>query len=205
MTGSELAFQLGAEHRLQLVFLEPLFEEANRCRRLITTIMRALDLAQIGSAIVTLPGTGESVTSVSTVTISDWREAAASIKADAIASLRGGSLFDNDIKAKCYWRFAPETGNRIVRDLKRVMQDNGDKPLYAGHPLSTVFLDALETATPSPVPKLRTVRLESDAADADLKIPGNPLWRRAEPGEDPELAALLAADLAQWIKQCVAS
>ena len=63
----------------------------------------------------------------------------------------------------------------------------------------------LEAATPALVAPLRTVRLESDAAEADAKVAGSPLWRRAEPGEDAALAAALAADLAAWTKQCAAS
>ena len=51
---------------------------------------------------------------------------------------------------------------------------------------------------------LRTVRLNSDAAEADAKLAGTPLWRRAEPGDDPELAAAMVADIAWWMSQCAA-
>ena len=49
---------------------------------------------------------------------------------------------------------------------------------------------------------MRTVRLESDAKPADAKLPGSPLWRRAEPDNDIALAMALADDIAAWIRQC---
>jgi hypothetical protein len=51
-------------------------------------------------------------------------------------------------------------------------------------------------------PPLRTVRLDTDPKPADRHVPGIPLWRRAEPDNDPALAALLADDIADWIATC---
>ena len=48
----------------------------------------------------------------------------------------------------------------------------------------------------------RTVRLDTDPQPADRHVPGTPLWRRAEPGNDPALAVLLADDIADWIARC---
>ena len=81
----------------------------------------------------------------------------------------------------------------------------GESDLYAGHKLTSAFLDEVETASLAPVTPLRTVRLASDAADAEARIDGPPLWRRAEPGEDAALSAALAADLANWVRTCAAS
>ena len=39
-------------------------------------------------------------------------------------------------------------------------------------------------------------------AAADIKFAGAPLWRRAEPGNDLALAALIADDVAAWIARC---
>ena len=49
---------------------------------------------------------------------------------------------------------------------------------------------------------LRTVRLDTDPKPADRHVPGTPLWRRAEPDNDPALAAILADDIADWIAAC---
>jgi hypothetical protein len=194
----------GVNHDLQIIVIEPLFEEANHCRKLVADIMRALDLHGIGSSLADLPGTGESLTDIASVRIADWR---ATIERQApafIASFRGGALVD-EVASRAVWRFSPETGMRIVRDLKRATLASAGAALYAGHPLSDAFLSELEAATPFPVPSLRTVRLEDDPGEADTKVTGSPLWRRAEPGEDRALAAALAADLADWVKQCAAS
>lgn len=205
MSDPRFSYRCGTDHWLQLVILEPLFEEANRCRRMIAAMMRALNQHGIGSSIVTLPGAGESLSASSDVTFADWIDFAAGIKADAVASVRGSALIDAAISAPCHWRFSPETGSRIVRDLKRTNLSGDNDGLYAGHKLGKTMLDALEAATPAHVPMLRTVRLESDAAEADTKVAGSALWRRAEPGEDDTLSNALAADLAGWVKQCAAS
>jgi hypothetical protein len=200
--------RLGVDHSLQVIVFEPLFEEANRTRRLLAEIGRGLDIQRIGLTIASLSGMGESLTPISQVTFAQWRDEAtaaiAQVQPTIIASLRGGALIDDIGAAKGWWRFAPETGARIVRDLKRT-QLAGETGLYAGHALSDDFLGELEAAQPVGVSPLRTVRLESDAAAADAKLPGSPLWRRAEPGEDAVLAAAMTSDLAAWVMQCAVS
>ncbi len=207
MSEAALMMRHGAGHALQVLMFEPLFEEANRTRRLISTVARILDTDGIGLSICPLPGTGESLADIATVQLRDWRDAAAEIiaglKPTVIASLRGGALVDDAGSTKGWWRFAPETGARIVRDLRRT-QLAGESGLYAGHHLSDAFLGGLEAATPAPVSPLRVARLESDAAASDITLPGSPLWRRAEPGEDAILAAAIATDLADWTRQCAA-
>jgi hypothetical protein len=199
----EPLLKIGDNHPVQIIVLEPFFEEANRCRHMIAVMMRALDGLGIGSRIVALPGTGESLVSSDTIRLTDWRSALAGQRADGVASFRGGALLDDAITAPCHWRFAPETGHRLVRDLKRTALAGGT--LYAGHALSDAFLADLEATSAAPLSHLRTVRLESDGAEADVTYAGSPLWRRAEPGEDAALSAALAQDLADWMKQCAAS
>jgi hypothetical protein len=208
VSDSENWFRTGSGHALQILIWEPLFEETNRCRRLIAEMLRALDALGVGSTLPCLPGTGESLADIGDVVLADWHGAAtgavAAVRPIVIASLRGGALLDGCGPARGHWRFAPEPGARIVRDLRRT-QLAGDTGLYAGHRLSEAFLSELEAAEPAAVAPLRTLRLESDALPADLKVTGTPLWRRAEPSEDAALAAALADDLAAWVKQCAAS
>ena len=193
--------QFGENHRLQIIVIEPLFEEANRCRRLIAEVMRGLDRGGVGSRLANLPGTGESAVDVADVRLTDWHAAVAAHVPALIASFRGGALIDG-AAARGVWRLSPETGDRIVRDLKRATLASADSTLYAGHALSSGFLADLESASLPAHPNVRTVRLETEAADADLKIAGSPLWRRAEPGEDPALAAAIVSDLVDWAKRC---
>ena len=196
--------RFGSNHDLQIIVIEPFFEEANRCRRLIAQVMRGLDALGVGSSIADLPGAGESPVDIADVRLADWQGAARKLAPAMVASFRGGALID-DVARLGNWRFAPETGSRIVRDLKRATLTSEDRTLYAGHALSGDFLAELEMALPLQCIRLRTVRLETDAGDADVKFPGSPLWRRAEPGEDPALASALATDLAVWARQCVGS
>lgn len=204
--GQEFLLRHGVNYELQVIVIQPLFEETNRCRCLLVQVMRGLAENGIGSILPDLPGTGESPLDIGAVSFSDWQDALAAlgerVKPTLTASLRGGALLDGSIPAKGHWRFAPETGARIVRDLRRT-QISGST-LYAGHAVSDAFLDALEQATPLPLFPLRTLRLENDAGEADARVAGTPLWRRAEPGDDAALAAALAADLTDWVRQCAA-
>jgi hypothetical protein len=187
---------------------EPLFEECNRTRRLIAQMARHLSVEGLSLHIVALPGTGESLTEIADVRLVDWQEAAraeiAALKPTVIASIRGGALIDAAGEAKGRWRFAPESGARLVRDLRRTQLAGEGTKLYAGNALSEAFLAELEGMVPVPLAPLRTVRLESDLAECDLRVAGSPLWRRAEPGEDPALALALATDLAEWTHTCAA-
>lgn len=195
----------GESHDLQILVIEPLFEEANRCRRLIAELMRELDRNGVGSRIADLPGTGESESNIATVELDDWRCAVKAYQANFVASFRGGALIDDAGQPGAVWRFSPETGVRIVRDLRRANLAGSEAVQLAGHPLSARFIEQLEAAEPGPLPRVRILRLEGDPAAADARYEGVPLWRRAEPGEDPELAQALAHDLVNWVKQCAES
>lgn len=204
-----IQLQFGLTHELQIAVIEPFFEEANRMRRLIASIMRLLDRCGIGTTLLGLPGAGESEMHISSIRLADWRAAVSEMgqtrNFSAVASFRAGALLDDALDGLPAWRFAPETGARLVRDLKRTrLASRADsETLYAGHALSDAFLADLDAALPRTDLKPRTVRLNSDPLEADLKINAAPLWRRAEPGDDPALAALLAEDIDQWVRQCV--
>lgn len=204
MTEPDSWLRFGLNHDCQILVIEPLFEEANRCRRLIAEFMRALDALGIGGRLANLPGTGESLIDIADVRLADWHNTIQRYTPRIIASFRGGALLDSGA-THCIWRFAPETGARIVRDLRRAALASGNATLFAGHALSSALLADLESAVPAQVAPLRTVRLETDPDAADLKIAAPPLWRRAEPGEDLALSTALATDLSQWISQCAAS
>ncbi len=205
--GSEQWLHYGSGHQIQIVIIEPLFEEKNRCRRMINDIMRALDRSAIGSIMPDLPGTGESLTDIADVEFADWQAAieAATNACDAIAiaSFRGGALLDSFGNLPV-WRLAPETGARIIRDLRRTQRAgaSGDDGSLAGHKLSPNMATAIERANFSEGSGVRTVRLTSDILPGDCHIEGTPLWRRAEPGDDLAMADAIAADLIDWVQLC---
>lgn len=207
MTEPDLWLRIGRDHDAQVMFIGPLFEEHNRMRRSLVAAARTLDGAGIGSVFPDFTGMGENPCPVSEASVERWRDDAAraadGVRPTVIASIRGGALIDGRCTAHGWWRFAPETGARLARDLRRT-QLAGETDLFAGHRLSAEMFDQLEAATPEPVAQLRTVRLASDPADADARIDAPPLWRRAEPGEDRALSDAIAADLLGWIETCAA-
>jgi pimeloyl-ACP methyl ester carboxylesterase len=186
-----------------LLFLPPLFEEMNRTRALLATTMRALAAKGFECWLPDLPGTGESERALGDVSWQDWRDAAdaAFEAAGAVASvgLRGGALLDAAAAAR--WRFAPATGASLARDLARagLMTEGG-----GGYAPSEALLAALAEAEPAPGGRVRTLRLSTDRGEADLKLEGPPLWRRAEPQNSYELAEAMASDISQWVRACAA-
>jgi hypothetical protein len=184
-----------------LLFLPPLFEEMNRTRALLATVMRALAGQGFECWLPDLPGSGESERALEAVSWQEWRDAASAAfetaGAAASVSLRGGALLDEAAPAR--WRFAPATGASLTRDLARagLMTDGG-----GGYAPSPALLEPLALAEPAAGGSLRTVRLATDRAEADLKLEGPPLWRRAEPQNSLELAEAMALDISQWVRAC---
>jgi pimeloyl-ACP methyl ester carboxylesterase len=182
-----------------LLFLPPLFEEMNRTRALLATTMRALAVRGFECRLPDLPGTGESERSLADVAWQDWRDAAASAASGAVASvgLRGGALLDES--APLRWRFAPATGASLARDLVRAgLMTEGS----GGYAPSEALLAGLAQAEPAAGGKVRTLRLSTDRGEADHKLEGPPLWRRAEPQNSSELAEAIASDISEWVRSC---
>lgn len=143
--------------------------------------------------------------------------------------IRSGALLDALALVSGRWHFAPQDGATLLRELTRVKQaevgretklneywfldstlpdDAPDPPVaIAGNLVAPDLLTELAAKSPwdsnytGEIP-LRTVRLDSDPRDADLKLAGAPLWRRAEPDNDHGLADALAADIAIWVHTC---
>lgn len=184
-----------------LLFLPPLFEELNRTRALLATVMRGLAARGFACWLPDLPGTGESERPLEEIAWHDWSDAATAAfgAAGAVASvsLRGGALLD--VAAAVRWRFAPAPGASLGRDLARagLMTEGG-----GGYAPAEALLAGLASAEPPPGGRVRTVRLATDRAEADLKLEGAPLWRRAEPQNSPELAAAMASDIWDWMRAC---
>lgn len=219
--GREAMLRFGPADGPLVVLAPALFEEANRTRAFAATLLRALAGHGVASLLPDLPGAGESLTELEDITASDWVEAfsaAAGGRPCHVAALRGGCLIAGNVPALSRWYFAPATGESLVRDLIRARKiadredgqtfdpaelDRDAPPIeLAGNRVPRPLLRALREAEPDQMPPCRIVRLESDTHPADRHVPGAPLWRRSEPGNDPALAALLADDIAAWVCQC---
>jgi hypothetical protein len=224
--GREAMLRFGPTNGPVVIAAMPLFEEANRTRAFIVTILRALAERGIASALPDLPGTGESLINTEDTSLNNWQEAFISASASLSANhglvhglaLRGGTLLDSTARLASRWHFAPVAGDSLVRDMLRtrlaaakesgeaVDPDAIDPPgppiELAGNRISRTLLAELGRAVPGTATPRRTVRLDTDTQPADRHIAGSPLWRRSEPDNDPALAHLLADDIAAWIASC---
>lgn len=207
------AFSNLADQRFIVLILQPLFEEANRMRRTLALMARTLDRQGVGVVMADLPGMGEHPLGANQVGISDI-ETASNLLCDAltsqgrpvlVAGFRAACLFDSLPGASANWRFSPEPGDRLVRTLLRTEMPEETTETHAfinGQLVSRAFLDDM-ARLPLPNPaRLRTLRLATDRAEADHHVEASPLWRHAEPGEDPSLAELLAEDILNWSLTC---
>lgn len=204
------------------VILPPLFEEHNRTRRMMVEMARALAENGLNAIIPDLPGQGESTTPTEHATIEAWQAAIAALVGALseggpphLASLRGAAILDSVPGTASVWRFAPVPGRAVLNDLRRAEAVSGrrdwsgfsiDSPpaRLVGNAINWALYAGLEahSALASPSVPLRTLRLDSDPALADRKLAGAPLWRRAEPGDDPDLTRALAEDLTEWVRLC---
>lgn len=205
----EFMLALGGTDGPQLLVLQPLFEEMNRCRALVTGMCRMLADRGIGCWLPDLPGMGESLRALETVGWSEWRSGARAAsaliesetkRAPSIVAIRGGALLDRVIDAPT-WRLAPTSGRSLLSDLRRSAIASGSDPAHpAGYTLSPDLAEMLRAADTEPSPFARTVRLATDDRPADARIEGVPLWRRPEPGFDTATAGAAVSDIIDWIE-----
>ncbi|MCW3835557.1 hypothetical protein ACFQ1E_06515 [Sphingomonas canadensis] len=224
--GREAMLRFGPSEGPVVVAALPLFEEANRTRAFAVTLLRLLAGHGIGGALPDLPGTNESLVPTEEATLGRMREAFASAtlafewegRSCYVAAIRSGALIDARAEPDGRWYLSPQPGPDLLRELTRIAQagareggtafdpaaltDAAGPVEIAGNRIAPALLRELAAAQPADGPRVRTVRLETDARPADRKIDASPLWRRAEPDNDPALAALLAADIADWVRAC---
>lgn len=204
--GREAIYRFGPAEGPVVVAALPLFEEANRTRSFVVTLLRALADRGVAGALPDLPGQGESLVPTEAARLADLRDAyAAAIRhcdRPAFAlGIRSGALLDATAALGGRWHLAPVAGADLVRELERIRQAGGGED-YAGNRIAPALISELQGA--GIAARARTVRLEGDARPADLRVPGAPLWRRAEPDNDSHLAARLADDIAAWVRTCAA-
>jgi hypothetical protein len=204
----EFMLAYGPKRGPQLIILQPLFEEMNRCRALVSGLCRALAAKGIGCWLPDLPGTGESLRALETVTWAQWIEAveaatttiaAETGEAPSSLALRGGALVEAGTLAR-RWRLSPTTGRSLLSDLRRSALASGSDPATpAGYRLGDDLGTKLAAAEPATGIAIRTARLLSDDREANLRIAGGPIWRRPEPVSDPILLDAIVDDIAAWV------
>lgn len=223
----ELCLRFGPDGAPRLLILPPLFDEANRVRHLMVECARALADLGLSSLLPDLPGCNESVRTLDTASLSLWQAALITCGEQLgpithVASLRGGALLDDTLCDALgelpRWRLAPVKGGQLLRNMlrTRIASDreagitSSSEALMeaartsgitlAGNSLSPCMIRELDSAAPSDGGAIRLVRFADDPLAADGRIAGAPLWLRAEPAHDPEMAAAMARDIAGWMR-----
>lgn len=207
----------GPDDGPQLLIVPPLFEELNRTRKLLSDTMRALAACGIAAHLPDLPGTGESETELADTDWADWRhaidDAASACRASAVLAIRGGCLLDGGTASLPLMRFSPVEGKRLIRDLIRSRSLNDpdfgsdaqkavftDGPtLLGGYPISAALACAVREAAIADAGSATTLRLDTEHGEADARLSGPPLWRRAEPSGSHELTQALSDAVREWI------
>lgn len=215
--GREAMLRFGPDTGPVLIVALPLFEEANRTRTFTVGLLRMLAARGITSLLPDVPGQGESLVPLTSMTIPRMAEALAAVTGRCRAEgrrsyalgIRSGALLDSAAAHAGRWHFAPQSGEDLLRDLHRIWRaagHTGDRDVMmrgagtveiAGNLLSADLLSSLAAATPIDQPGVprRIVDRPPDST---------PLWRRSEPGNDPALARTLADDIAIWLATCEA-
>ncbi len=217
---AERLFTVGEDR--DLLILPALFAEANRTRAFTVAVMRTLAGRGLRCVLPDLPGTLESRATLAKVSWQDWcafvLDLEATLDRPLVLAIRGGALLPTATPKRLH--FAPTSGERLLRDLLRARLASDKEArrattmaaLTAGLAYGTERLAGfdLAPALSQPLaaaeapPEAHTVRLTSDAAEADARIDGPALWRRAEPGTDAPLAHALADQATAWSDRCAA-
>ncbi|MBB5687403.1 hypothetical protein [Sphingobium boeckii] len=210
-----------------ILFIAPLFEEANRIRHFMIEAMRGVAAKGYACFLPDLPGTLESATPLETLDWDNWTGAIGAVvaaigKPRLTASFRTGCLLDGWAQSDARWRLAPQDGASVMRELIRIrMAANRENSIVttmaeidaeamdgvfevAGYRLSPKLTRGLKAAQVEPSGTVRLVRLESDIQPADLTITAQPLWRRSEPDHDPVFCQSVIDDISYWASLCAA-
>lgn len=206
----------------RILIIAPLFDEMNRTRRALVGAMRELGEHGIASFLPDLPGTNESTAKLADQDIWQWRSAVAAaseqLRATHIASVRGGALIDDVMPDAPHWRLAPAKGASLLKTMLRtrvvgdkeagvattseaLLAEAAQQPiLLGGNWLGPSMVSQLNDAVPTQLKQLRNVSIGMEPG----MIAGSALWLRAEPGDDPEMAQAIAADIDRWSVSCAA-
>ena len=199
----EYALVIDRDRAKRLLIVPPLFDEANRMRRMLADAMRLLDKAGIDSFLPDLPGCNESLQTFSAQSLHGWRSAmhhaARHFAVTNVLGVRGGALvFPLTLPGIV---LEPAKGPTILRQLLRartiaareagqhedmatLLETGRTQGLeLAGYRCGASLIAGLENALPE---------LESQRIIMQGELGGGGLWLRAEPAAAPEQSANLA-------------
>lgn len=203
---AEYAFTFDRGRSRRLLIVPALFDEANRTRRFVVEAMRLLDEAGVDTVLPDLPGCNESLQSFREQTLDGWRAAMTAaldhFGCTEVLAIRGGALVAPHGAAG--WQLEPPSGRSQLRQLLRartiaareegrnetvdgLLEEGRRSGLeLAGYSCSAALLGGLEAAKAGPA--LTWIHQN--------ELGGGALWLRAEPGQDNDQSATLAAIVA---------
>ncbi len=219
---AELCLRTGQDHQQQVLLIPPLFDEMNRMRRSLVQVMQRLDAAGVGCILPDLPGCNESLVPPETLSLARWSEALSEVgrqiaPPSLVASFRGGCLIAYDFTDAKSWQLSPVSGSALLRTLMRteiaaaktmgqslsmaILEQHARDGLVclAGNPIGADLFFQLQNAEPTQPANCRIARLSGDSKPADCVLTGDPLWLRAEPGEDSVLVEAICADILEHL------
>ncbi|NLR71538.1 hypothetical protein HGI47_11720 [Novosphingobium sp. ERN07] len=199
----EYAFAFDRGRMVRLLIVPPLFDEANRMRRMLVDAMRLLDEAGVDCFLPDLPGCNESLQEFPAQSLHGWRramaQAARHFGASDVLAVRGGALvFPNTLPGLM---LEPAKGASILRQMLRARvisareagrQEDSSALLeigrsegleLAGWRCGASLIAGLETAT---------AQIEGQRILGQSELGGGGLWLRAEPAAAPDQSAALA-------------
>jgi len=206
-TASEYALVVEGSGPVRVLIVPALFDEGNRLRRFTVEAMRALQRLGIGSVLIDLPGSNESLIPTSSVSLDDWKRAVSAavvhFSANHVLAIRGGGLICGEAGVPVL-AYAPVSGAAILRQMVRMRvlsareagrEDTSTDLLHEGRTRGVVL--AGYALAPGLVTGLETAEPCSGRTIAPSDIGGAALWLRAEAGEDAAQSEALARLVAQ--------
>ena len=213
----EFCLSFGGDSARRILIIPPLFDEMNRMRRVCVSAMRDLAERGVGSVMIDLPGSNESLAKLEHQDLNCWRDAVAAcatqLSVTHFVSMRGGTLIDPALPDLPHWRLAPVKGASLIKTMIRtriagekeagntiseaalLVQATSAPIELAGNMLGSAMVEQLAVAEQATLANLTERTLGED-------IIGSPLWLRAEPQDDAVFAANIAADLYRWSASC---
>lgn len=202
-TSNEYAVIFDSGRKNRLLILPALFDESNKMRHFTVEVARQLNAQGWDSIIPDLPSQNESLTDLSSQSLSSWKEAAAQCAswfgASHVLTIRAGAaLAPAGLPGWHYAATKPASQlrgmlrGRVIAARELGLQENRDDLLklgksegleLGGYGLGAAMIGEMEAA-PLPETTYETI--------AQSALGGGGLWLRAEPDHAPDQAETLA-------------
>ena len=207
-TSEEMAYIAKGSGSSRLLILPPLFDEANKLRRLLIGLAQRLSEQHITSVIPDLGGWNESLAAQGNQTLSGWKHAAQAaavhFNATHVLAVRTASILAP--RSLPGWVYAPAAPSQTLRTMARAQSLAASE---AGSPRSAS--DIVETAArygglfagwdlgARMVRELREATDATSAAHEEIahaQVGGSPPWLQSESSDSAKQAAAIAAIIA---------